>query len=107
MHVTCMTALTGSVFPKQQRLQCFLSSSSLESNQDSSVQPEVYNELLSSMLISFLVYFFCFETDNQEKKHICFSEVFAALLLSLWDECIAAHSVEEVIWNRGKYKVGK
>lgn len=74
--VVYMTAVTGSVFPKQQTLQHFLSPSSLESNQNSPVQPGVYNglyELLSSMLISFLVYFFCLETDSQEKGRNLFS----------------------------------
>jgi len=70
IHVVSMTAVTGSVFPKQQTLQSLLSASSLKSNQNSPVQPRVYSGLyepLSSMLISFLVYFFGLETDNQEK----------------------------------------
>lgn len=43
----------------------------------------------------------------KEKEPICSPGVFAALFVSLWDEYSFAHSVEEMIWNSQRYKVGK
>lgn len=91
-------AVTGSAFPKRNTPTFF------------PVHLGAYHgcyKLLSSMLILFLVYLVCLETDNDEKGTNLRSRSLCCIIWSLCNKYNFAHSVEEIIWNRQKYQAGK